>query len=64
MIAIRLQVPLKFDHCELPAGMIIQVPAEKAREFIQRGIAERAEPERAVIEPQETRARARARNAR
>jgi hypothetical protein len=59
MIKILLNRSFTFDHCELPAGMVIAVPAEKARELIQRGVAQTVEPERAVIEPRETRTRKR-----
>lgn len=55
MITIRLVFALKFDHFDIPAGTIISVPAEIARVAIQRGIGIMAEPERAVIEPQEKR---------
>jgi len=59
MIQIRLVYPLRFDHFEIPVGTVIGVPAGIAMMAIQRGIAERAEPERAIVEPQETRARTR-----
>ena len=55
MIQIRLKVSFTFDHCELPAGMSIGVPAEKARELCSRGVAVPVEPERAVVEPDEAR---------
>jgi len=55
MTTIRLLVTFRFDHCELQAGTVIAVPAELARSLILRGVAEMAEPERMVIEPQETR---------
>lgn len=57
MIIIRLKVSFHFDHCELPAGMVITVPAEKAQELVSRGVAELAEPQHAVVQPEETRAR-------
>lgn len=52
---IRLFETFKFDHCEFPTGMVLDVPAGKALELIHRGVAEVAEPIKAVIEPQETR---------
>lgn len=52
---IRLKVSFHFDHCELPAGMVITVPAEKAHELVSRGVAELAEPQHAVLQPEETR---------
>lgn len=55
MIGIRLKYPLSFHHAEIPAGTVITVPAEIARMFIAREVAEAAEPEYAVIQPQETR---------
>lgn len=55
MITIRLKLPLRFDHFEIPAGTTIAVPADIARIAIARGIAEPAEREKAVVEPQETR---------
>jgi len=55
MTSIRLKVEFSFDHCHIPAGTVISVPAEIARDLAQRGVAEMAEPQHAVIEPQETR---------
>jgi hypothetical protein len=55
MISIRLNYPLHFDHFEISAGTVIAVPADVAQVAIQRGVAERTEPEFAVLEPQETR---------
>jgi hypothetical protein len=55
MTSIRLIYEFSYDHAEIPAGTVIAVPAGLARDFINRGIAEAVEPERAVIEPQETR---------
>jgi hypothetical protein len=55
MIPIRLTISFKRDHLEIPAGMVIAVPAEKAHELVSRGVAEHAEPQHAVVEPQETR---------
>lgn len=61
MTTIRLLLPLRFDHFEIPAGTTIAVPADLARMAVQRGIGVRVEPERAVVEPQETRMNYRAR---
>jgi hypothetical protein len=55
MKSIRLKQTFKFDHCEISAGTVIAVPAEKAFELIQRGVADMIGPEHAVVEPQETR---------
>jgi hypothetical protein len=55
MKTIRLKYPLRFDHFEIPAGVLIQIPADLAHTAVQRGIATMAEPERAVVEPQEIR---------
>jgi hypothetical protein len=55
MITVRLLLPLKHDHIELPEGMIISLPAEAAHKLVMSGIAVMAEPERAVVQPQETR---------
>ena len=64
MKSIRLNVPLKFDHFEVPKGTVLTFeyvplgnPQELTQQAVQRGIATMAEPERAVIEPQETRMR-------
>ncbi len=64
MISIRLLLPLRYDHFEVPAGTVLkfeQVPASTPQELTQqaiaRGIAERAEPEHAVLESQERRTR-------
>lgn len=54
--AVKLKVSFHFDHCELPAGMVLTVPAEKAQELVSRGVAELAEPQHAVVQPEETRA--------
>lgn len=59
MISVRLIFPLRFDHFELPPGTVIGLPAELAHQAISRGIAEPAEPLRAVLQPQETRRRGR-----
>jgi hypothetical protein len=55
MILVRLLMPLKFHHHELEAGLVIGLPPDKAHRLIQAGIAVMAEPERAVVEPQEKR---------
>ena len=55
MVSIRLLLPLRFDHFEIPAGTVIAVPAGLAGMAVQRRVAEMVEPERAVVEPQETR---------
>jgi hypothetical protein len=55
MKLIRLKVSFTFDHCEIPAGTNISIPAGIAFDLINRGVAEMAEPEKAVIEPQENR---------
>ncbi len=55
MTSIRLLCPFTFHHCEIPAGTVIAVPAAIAMQFIAREVAVMAEPERAVVEPQETR---------
>lgn len=55
MIMVRFFHPLRYDHFDIPAGTIIAVPAGIAHTAIQRGIAEMAEPEKAIVEPQETR---------
>ena len=57
MVSIRLRVPLSFHHCEIPAGTVISVPAGIAQMFVMREAAEMTEPEHAVIEPNETRAK-------
>jgi len=57
MLRIRLLISFNRDHLELPAGMVIAVPADKARELVSRGVAEMAEPIHAVVEPREKRAR-------
>lgn len=59
MISIRLRVAFHFDHCEIPEGTVIAAPSELAHMLVSRGVAERAEPERGIIEPQETRTVAR-----
>ncbi len=57
MIAIRLRVPLYFDHFEIPAGIVISVPAEIAETALRCKVAEAAEYRKAVQEPpQEMRA--------
>ena len=56
MIQIRIRCPFRFDHCEIPAGTVIAVPAAIAQDFCRRGIAVIAEPERAVVEVPEVRA--------
>ena len=61
MTSIRLRFPLRFDHYEIPAGTVIEVPAELAHMAVMRGIAEFSEPQRAVVAPQETRGRGRPR---
>lgn len=58
---IRLAFPLRFQHFEIPAGTVIDIPADLARMAISRSIAEPAEYETAVIAPQETRGRGRPR---
>jgi hypothetical protein len=55
MILVRLLMPLKFHHHELEAGLVIGLPPDRAHRLIQAGIAEMAEPERAVVQPQEKR---------
>lgn len=55
MTKIRLLLPLKFDHFELSVGTVIAVPTDVALVAVQRGIAEYAEPQTAVVEPQERR---------
>jgi hypothetical protein len=55
MIAIRLICPLRFDHFEMPGGTLVMVPPDVARRAVMQGIAVMAEPERAVVEPKETR---------
>jgi hypothetical protein len=55
MTSVKLNYAFKFDHAEIPAGTVISVPAGMARDFIGRGIALPIEPERAVLEPEETR---------
>ncbi len=55
MITIRLRVPLYFDHFEIPAGTVISVPAGIAEIALRCKVAEAAEHEKAVVEPQETR---------
>lgn len=55
MISIRLNFPLSFHHAEIPAGTVIAVPADIAHSFLVREVAVMAEPERAVVQPEETR---------
>ena len=55
MIPIRLILPLKFDHFEIPAGTVIAVPVDIAQSAVARGIGVRTEAERAVLEQQEVR---------
>lgn len=56
MIPIRLKEAFHFDHLELPAGMVISVPAAKAHELTAAGLAELVEPQHAVVTPAEVRA--------
>jgi len=55
MISIRLKYPLSFHHAEIPAETVIAVPAGIAHMLVMREMAEMAEPEHAIIEPEETR---------
>lgn len=55
MINIRLLYPLRFDHIELSSYEVIGVRVEIADEFVRLGIAEYAEPQKAVVAPEETR---------
>jgi len=55
MKQIRLKVAFSFDHCEIPAGAFIAVPAPVAQNLVMAGVAVYTEPERAVVAPQETR---------
>jgi hypothetical protein len=54
MKSIILKVSFSFDHCEIPAGTRVSVPAELAHMLVSRGTAEMVQ-EQAVIQPQETR---------
>lgn len=55
MKTIRLKYSFSLDHCEIPAETIITIPDDLANDFIVRGVAEMAEPERATVAPEETR---------
>jgi hypothetical protein len=55
MKQIRLKFPLRFDHFEIPIGTVIAVPIDVYFTAVSRGIAESAEPERAVVQAQEKR---------
>lgn len=56
MRAIKLSHPFKFHHAEIPGGTKISVPPDLAVQLVEKyQVAEYAEPERAVIEPMETR---------
>jgi hypothetical protein len=55
MTSIRLRYKFSFDHCEIPAGTVITVPAGLARELVARQAADLVEPERAIVQPEETR---------
>ena len=56
MTTIRLIQTFKCDHHSLAPGELIDVSDDRARQFVLLGIAEYAEPQRAVIVPNETRA--------
>jgi hypothetical protein len=64
MVTIRLRHPFKFHHAEIPEGTLIGVPPGIAQMLVQREVADLAEPERAVIEPSETRVATRAQRGR
>jgi len=57
MKSIRLTVDVPFLRRYLTAGMVIGLPADLADDLVRRELAEYVEPERAIIEPQETRIR-------
>jgi hypothetical protein len=59
MTRIRLKVTFHFDHCEIPEGTVIGLPSELAHMLVSRGVADLVEPQHAVVEPMETRARKR-----
>lgn len=54
MKTIKLRVPFKFHHAEIPAGSEISVPAGIAFQLIKQEVAEEVVSQ-AVIEPEETR---------
>ena len=55
MRKVKLIVPIGFDHLMIPKGTEIGLPFDLAFKFGKAGIVEFLEPERAVIEPEETR---------
>lgn len=55
MVKIRLLYPFTYHHLELPAGEIIEVSRERANRLVSLQAAEYAEPQHAVIEPEENR---------
>lgn len=55
MIQFQLNVAFSFDHCEIPAGTVIGLPAGLAEQFQARGVGRITEVHKAVIAPEETR---------
>lgn len=55
MVKIRLLYPFTYHHLELPAGEVMEVSRERADRLVSLGAAEYAEPQHAIVEPQETR---------
>ena len=56
MKLIRLTESFRCHHLEIPPGTVVGLPPELADRFVGLGVGEFAEPQRAVIEPQEVRA--------
>lgn len=52
---IRLLQSIGRDHITLAPGTVLSLPSDQAARFVRAGIAEWAEPERAIVEPDETR---------
>jgi len=55
MVMIRLMVEFQHHHHVLPIGSLLSVPADTARRLVGAELAAMAEPERAIVEPEETR---------
>ena len=55
MINIRLKQTFRFDHIELSEGETIGVRDDLAHQLVRLGVAEYAEPQRAIITPEELR---------
>lgn len=55
MRKIRLKYRFTMDHCEIPAGTEMTLPAGIAERLIRQQAADLIEPEKAVVEPEETR---------